>query len=324
MKRIILIVLCLFALLDSTNSYSQVDLDQILKGGPADANYLAQGYMAPALNAIGSGLNQGWYNTAATHKLFGFDLTMSGSLMYFPTGDQTYHVDNNKLTTLKLVSPSDGNVPTVFGGTSTPTYGYKSFPGTFQGPAGAELVNKFGAFPLPIFNVGIGMPKNTDLKLRIVPGVEVGGTKVTMYGAGIMHDIKQYIPGIKEAPIDLSVFFGYTSFKSEASFGPPGQVGTTDFTATTIQGVVGKKFAFLTVYGSAGYNFASGNFKATGTYTDTVTGVSFTDPVNISTSTSGPRFGGGLRLKFAIFTLHGDYTFQTYNTLTVGFGIAVR
>ncbi|MBK7650901.1 MAG: hypothetical protein IPJ20_09335 [Flammeovirgaceae bacterium] len=48
------------------------------------------------------------------------------------------------------------------------------------------------------------------------------------------------------------------------------------------------------------------------------------DPVNLDFSTSGPRITGGLRLKFAVFTLHGDYTLAKYNSLSAGFGIYVR
>lgn len=328
MKRVFLPVLCIVALTISTRSYGQSDLDNLIKGSQADANYLAQGYMAPALNAIGSGLNQGWYNTAAVHKVLGFDLTLSGSLIYYPSSDQSYQVDNNKLTTLKLVSPSSGGVPTIFGGSQAPTYDYKSGPSApFQGPAGVSAFSDLGAFPLPILNLGVGLPLNTDLKLRLLPGYKAGDATLNVFGIGLMHDVKQYIPGLKEVPLDLSAFVGYTSFTAEVPFDPknnPSQIGKTEFSATTIQGVISKKIAVLTVYGSLGYNFASGSFKATGSYPDPNTGIIMKDPVSLTSSTSGPRFGGGLRLKFAFFTLHGDYTFQTYNTLTVGFGVAVR
>jgi hypothetical protein len=48
------------------------------------------------------------------------------------------------------------------------------------------------------------------------------------------------------------------------------------------------------------------------------------DPVAIETTLNGPRMTAGMRLKLAIFTFHGDYTFQKYSTLTVGFGFSVR
>ena len=105
MKKIFALVICL-TILSWNKSFGQVDLDQILKGSKADANYLAEGYLRPILNSVSSGLNQGWYNTAANHKKLGFDLTFSASLIYYPTSDLFYKVDNAKLNTLKITSPA--------------------------------------------------------------------------------------------------------------------------------------------------------------------------------------------------------------------------
>lgn len=326
MKKLCALFVLVSGLLVSSNTWAQGDLEQLLRGSQADANYLAQGYLEPALNAIGSGLNQGWYNTAANHKKFGFDLTVSLSSIQFPSEDMTYFVDNQKLQTLQIVG--DPNAPTFVGSDVAPTYAYKApLTGSFQGPPGVNVSSlPLGGLPLPIFNLGIGLMWNTDLKIRWASFSPSGGANVNLFGLAVQHDIKQHIPGIKELPFDLSALVGYTSFSSEVGFDPafPDQKGKTDFSATTIQGLIGKKFSVLTVYGGVGYNFSSGSFKATGTYTDGVTGNTFVDPINTTASVSGPRFTGGLRLKLAVFTLHGDYTFQRYNTITVGFGIAVR
>ncbi len=334
MRKYITLIVCVSAVFVSSRTMGQADLDQLLKGSQADANYLAQGYLTPVLNAIGSGLNQGWANTAATHKKFGFDLTLSVSSIQFPSDDSFYKVDNSKLTTLNLISPADGNAPTFVGSDVAPTYRYKDpstgteIPGSdFQGPAGINLKDiPLGGLPLPMVNIGIGIPVVGDVKVRWA-SVNSAGAKVNLLGFAIQHDIKQHIPGIKEVPFDLSALIGYTTFNSEVSFDAannPNQKGQADFSATTIQALIGKKFSVLSLYGGIGYNFSSGSFKAVGSYPDATTGITLTDPVSISSSVSGPRITGGLRLKLAIFTLHGDYTFQRYNTITVGFGIAVR
>ena len=328
MKKIFALVICL-TILSWNKSFGQVDLDQILKGSKADANYLAEGYLRPILNSVSSGLNQGWYNTAANHKKLGFDFTFSASLIYYPTADLFYKVDNAKLTTLKITSPADGQAPTFIGPkTPLPQYDYKSGPSsTFFGSPGIDVKTlPLGGLPLPIANLGIGLPKNIDLKVRFVPLTKIGDTNVSLFGLGLLHDIKQYIPGIKMVPFDLSIFAGYTSFKTDVAFDSahPDQIGKSEFTSSTIQALIGKKFAVATIYGSVGYNFSSGSYKATGTYPDSHTGIALVDPVSLTSSVSGPRATGGVRLKFAVFTLHADYTLQTYKTLTVGFGIAVR
>ena len=332
MRKYITLIVCMSAMFVTSRTMGQADLNDLLKGSQADANYLAQGYLEPVLNAIGSGLNQGWANTAATHKKFGFDLTISISSIQFPSEDSFYKVDNSKLQTLNLVSPTDGNAPTFIGSDVAPTFRYKSggieIPGSdFQGPPGVNLTDiPLGGLPLPMVNLGIGIPVVGDVKIRWASVSSDAGAKINLLGFAVQHDIKQHIPGLKEVPFDLSALIGYTSFSSEVGFDSsnPSQVGKADFSATTIQGLIGKKFSVLTVYGGVGYNFSSGSFKAVGSYPDATTGITLTDPVSISSSVSGPRITGGLRLKLAIFTFHGDYTFQRYNTITLGFGIAVR
>jgi hypothetical protein len=340
MKKNQLLIVFALSALATVPTYGQFgDIDQLLKGSKADANYLAQGYLTPAMNTFGNGLNQGWYNTAANHKKFGVDLTVSVSSIQFPSSDEKYFVDNNKLTTLRVAdegSPSNAptftkggaNAPTLFGSDAvTPRYYFKSDPtnSTFiNGPTGSNVKKDIplGGIPVPMINLGIGIPGNTDLRFRYATTSSTG-TSVNLWGVGVLHDVKQHIPGIKMLPFDLSAFVGYTSFKAETTFGP-GQTGLAEFTATTIQALVSKKFAVLTLYGAGGYNIANGSFKAKGSFDSGTPGVTLVDPVSISSSSSGPRVTAGLRLKLAVFTIHGDYTFQKYNTLTVGFGISVR
>ena len=41
-------------------------------------------------------------------------------------------------------------------------------------------------------------------------------------------------------------------------------------------------------------------------------------------SDTGANFTAGLRLKLAIFTIHADYNFQQYNSITAGIGFSFR
>jgi len=336
-----LVLVALVVMLSSSLVSAQFDFESILKGSKADANKLVEGYMTPAMNAIGMGLNQGWYNTAKPHKTLGVDLTVTTSLMYFPTSDQTYFVDNTKLQNLKLVSydgkaidpaTGSGNVPTIFGPDKSPVYKVRDN-GTgllgpeITGPSGLDLKKAIGigAMPVPMYLLGIGLPKKIDLKIRFAPTLTVGDSKYSLLGFGLMHDVGQYIPGVKALPIDISLFAGYTRVKAEVGFDRPDQKGVLEFNSTTIQALISKKVSVLTVYGGLGYNMASSNLGVNGNYDLDGDGSYETkDPVALNFSTSGVRATGGLRLKLAVFTLHGDYTLAKYNSLTVGFGINVR
>ena len=55
-----------------------------------------------------------WYNTAAVHKPFGFDLTIGGGLVEVPMAEQMFSLTD--LTNLKPADPNITQAPT-FGGT---------------------------------------------------------------------------------------------------------------------------------------------------------------------------------------------------------------
>ena len=87
MKKVRL-VLCLS--LFSLMAFSQTDVVEFLKAGKKDANTLFRAYLEPYAFALGDGLNNGWYNSAKTHKLFGFDLTVSVSAIQIPEESKTF------------------------------------------------------------------------------------------------------------------------------------------------------------------------------------------------------------------------------------------
>lgn len=342
MKRSIPTLICALAFFGA--AHAQSDLDNLIKGSTEDANYLVKGYITPALNTVGYGLTQGWYNTAKPHKVLGFDLTITAATIAIPSSDLTYRVDNSVLKNVYLssVSPGgaainptngSGDVPTIFGADVTPQYRFRQGNSLIQGAPGLNLdVPVVGtAVPIPMVQLGIGLPKGTDVKLRFFPstGLGTGGKdgSVGMFGIGVLHDVKQYIPGVKELPFDLSAFVGYTKLNFDVNLDPannPDQKATFQSSGTTIQGLISKKISVLTLYGGLGYNFISADLNVKGTYDLSGTGSKTPVPISVSVSQSSPSFTAGLRLKLAIFTFHGDYTFQKYSALTVGFGFNVR
>lgn len=326
----------------STSLQAQEEIDKLFQEGVQDGKYLLTGYLNPFMKCLGTGLNQGWYNTAEVHKVPGFDLTITANVMYIPDKDMFYHVDNSKLSTVALEGGS-GNAPTMFGPDTPPTYRILFPDGTpstetLTGPPGLNLKEEINRniLPVPMAHLGIGLPKGFDLKIRWAPPVNIGedGT-FKIFGIGVMHNVKQYIPGLKLLPFDLSGFVGYTSMKIDLDMSGdyPGenQRGVFKMSSTTIQGLISKKFSVVTFYGGLGYNIAKSRLAVEGTYnfnyesgdTDT-TDPGETNPAELKFSASGPRATAGIRLKLAILTLHADYTLQKYNALTIGLGFSVR
>lgn len=317
------------------------DIGGLLEGSAADAKYVSEGYISPMMKALGYGLNQGWYNTAKPHNFPGFDLTLSVNPVFVPATDKIFRVDNNKLQSFsltkdmdgKVIGPSEsGNIPTVLGADKSTTYTMDPPAiGSFSGPAGIGI----GFFPTPTLNLGIGLPKGTDLKIRFVPtldfnkmtGGELDGS-FGLFGVGVMHDFKQWIPGIKALPFDLSVFVGYTKMKLDIAVTEGGANGKTELSssATTVQVLISKKLSVFTPYAGLGMNMAKTKLALKGDYDfdNNASTAPTKDPFNFETDSNGPRATVGFRLKFGPLTLHGDYTLAKYNAASAGLGIAVR
>lgn len=331
------------ALLITHNSQAQDDFDRLLEAGVENANILLEGYVGPALEGFGTGLGNGWYNTAATHRPAGFDLTVTVNAAYVPDRDLFY--SPNFASGLSFVAPAD-RAPTIFGPKEDlPVYQYdyefegRQFTGTFEAPEGLDLEEEVGftAVPVPMAQLGIGIIKNTDIKIRWTPEIDLGddGT-FKLIGFGIQHDIKQYIPGIKLLPFDLALFAGYTSISSEVTFETDGTgsgvnttngMGIFDVNTLTVQALISKKFSVITFYGGLGFNSVRSELALEGDYEvtdDNGNVANYSDPISLKVNAGGPRLTAGMRLKLAILTLHADYTLQEFNTLTVGVGFTFR
>ncbi len=313
---------------------AQIDFSTFLEGGVQDANRIMESYLEPAFLGFGYGINSGWYNTAKPHKLLGFDITPTVTMAMIPSDAEFFTFDDAGFTNISLNPNSPTNqAPTLFGpnlpADQLPLLDYTSGGNTISltSPTGLGLDEEipFNAVPSGMVQVGIGLVKNTDLKLRIVPTIESEGEfEFSMFGIGVMHDLKQWIPGFKQLPFDFSGFVGWnrintTIFLDEDN---PDQFSEFSTSGFTLQGIVSKKLAILTLFGGLGFSTTKTNFTLNGTY-DTDAGT-FTDPIDFDFTSGGPRINVGMRLKLLILTLHADYAIQKYNTLTLGVGLSIR
>ncbi len=325
------------------------NFDEFLRAGTGDANTLISNYMKPAMTGFGYGINGGWYNTAKTHKKLGFDLTISVNAAQIPSSDEFFTFNNSDYSNIRLATGNSAESPTLMGPSSqgplleafsSVNIGgvNQEFTSQFRAPQGAGL-GSFNVVPVPTVNLGIGLIKNTDLKVRYVPEVSQDDFKISLIGFGIMHDIKQYIPVLKKLPLDISILAAYTDADIEYDLNGLGlagsnQLATYDVTAWTAQLLVSKKLALLTLYGGIGYNSATTSLAMTGNYDIEVAAevngqlgseiLTLVDPINLEFDSNGIRATAGLRIKLAIFTFHADYTAQEYNIISGGFGIALR
>lgn len=336
-------------LLGSAVTFSQIDNVDFLRAGAADGVKIIEAYLAPWANAFGAGLNGSWYNTAKPHKLGGFDITAAFNVGFVPSSAGTYDVGSLGLTTLT----GSGTAPTISGDKNPGPTLTKTVSGITLASFALPPGTNWKMVPVPTAQVGIGLPLGTELKVRYIPKINIKDGDISLWGVGLMHNVTQYIPGTKLLPFDVSVFGGYTKLQGHIPVslqpGTPTAYSTAwDFAsqrmAASVQAfnisVVGSlNIPVLTVYGGLGYSKTQTKIELEGNYPT---------PVFVATPTphseyndsgvlsgdelpgidiknfSGVRANAGVRFKFAVVTIHIDYTRSQYNVLSAGLGISFR
>ena len=349
-------LLLAFLVLLSGTSYAQFQFpdsenlfEEFLLGGKDDANILLGQYMLPGMKGLGYGVNSGWYNTAKPHETFGFDITISYVNAIVPEADKTFEFVDSDYQFTSLGSGSSATLPTLMGiahapadrsrldlslDGSTVVNGYNAPDGVSGDIDKVTMIS--GSVPTPIIQVGFGLVKGTEIKIRWLPNINIGDGefKLNYFGLGGMHSISQWLPVFKNIPVDISAFVGWTTISAEyaipENFNVPGanQRATADITTFTYQLIASAHVSVLTGYVALGYDNFKTNFKMLGTYdisAPTVPLPELVDPINLDQSgNSGFRTAFGARLKLSIITLTADYTLREYNTLTLSLGFSVR
>ncbi len=346
---------CLFALPAS----AQNEITEIIKTGPQDAFKLASAYFEPAFRGFGSGMNSNWYNTARTHRPGGFSITLASlNVAFAPNRDRSFDVRELGLKSeyARLKNPeSDFTAPTILGKDQpgaefgvyipNPNTGEETEVASFRLPEGSGI----HFVPVPMIQANAGLFKGTEVAVRLIPKIKPWKNygSIQLYGGGLKHDIKQYIPGIRRLPFDLSLMAGFTFLQyelpldlsppemTEPASGSPGDYTTqrleAQFKGLTTNLILSKTFSVITLYGSAGYNFSETGIHLRGTYPvvsnlradGVVEYEDFTDPVSFrSRQGKGVKANAGFRLQLAIFMLYAEGALADYPSVSAGVGLS--
>jgi hypothetical protein len=352
MKRLILLV---WAGLFFHIAFSQSNVVEFLKAGKSDANSLVRAYLNPYALALGDGLNNGWYNSAATHKLFGFDFSINVSAIQIPNEATTFDINALGLTRLTLEDPSKHIAPTVAG---TDVDGPRLLVrengktiASFNTPPGAGL----DIIPVPMAQIGFGLLPHTDVIGRFVPEMKYDNEgdemKIGFWGIGVKHNFKEWIPVLKALPFDASIFGSYSAVnaQSELSLDPndfsDGNVRVTFGTDTNqmlkfntktskFGLVLSKKIGVLTVFGGIGQSKSETTIDLLGKYvvettlnvdgTNIVTKDNLDDPIDVTFDSTNLCVDAGLRLKLAFFSLYGSINKAEYTSYNAGVSLGFR
>jgi len=293
-------------------------LNDVVQESLHDSEILLEGYMSPLGSILGSGLNGGWYNTAKSHSLGGFDITAGLHIISIPSNSETFNPSDDFN---QFQIQGNQNIPTFVGSDNTNSQiivpGGESFPA----PIGIDLPS----IPVPYFQGSIGGPKKTDILFRVSPfKLDFGDMKFGYWGIGFKHDLLQWIPVANKIPIDLSYLVSYSKLSSTFNFYGDKNL---DFKVRGLNQYLclSKKLSFITLYSGVGYHFSNSRLKLNGDFV--------IDPNKEQITLSNPfdfNFGGvngfktdlGVRMKILVFAIHAQWTRAEYNMFTFGIGLS--
>ena len=347
MKKFAILILILVSTF-TMNAQEDDGLESILYANIQDANKLTQAYLNPGMKGLIYGMNSGWYHTAKAHKTFGFDISIGLNASMVPSKDELF-----KFADLGLSSSTKANYatsPTVGGTnnsaaqatvTATAQIEGQTVSKEFKMPAGVKEDLPLNAVPTPSVQFTLGLPKQFDVMVRLVPEVGSDDVKGNLFGIGVKKEITSLFGIIEKLPIHISLLGAYTNMdvnyniQNESSIPGANQVATFNLNAYTVQAIASINFPIINFYGGIGYGAGTSNLKMLGTYNLSYdTGYPppnnkkdappLTDPINLDFDASGVRATLGTRLSLGFFKIFADYTVQEYNTLSAGIAFSFR
>ncbi|MGV8096536.1 MAG: DUF6588 family protein [Mangrovibacterium sp.] len=334
--------------------FAQSDVVNFIQAGKEDASKLFEAYLNPYVMALGDGLNNGWFNSAATHKILGMDLSVNVSAVRIPTSAQSFNVNELGLVRTALLS-GNPNAPTVAGKEEDgPTMKVSLDPNNpsrtleFDLPQGSG----YDLVPVPMAQITVGVLPHSDLSIRYVPERSYNDDEISfdMIGLGFKNNFMRWIPGLKLLPFDASVFVNYSKINAESALDFSANdyndvfvaVSRNEYvhdenqrllidTRTTSYGlVVSKKMSVLTLFASAGHSSSKSDIDLKGTYPfakyENNESVIYgeTDPITVDFESSNVALSAGFRLKLAFFSLYGSINRLEYTSYNAGIAFGFR
>lgn len=291
----------------------------------------AKGYVTPFGEALGAGLNSGFYYDADIHGILGFDIGLKVGATSFGDLAKTYTFNTPaQMTvggqTLNRNTNYDASIvaPTAIGASGGKALTIRNSLAALNGdtlfsfPGGVKEVA--GMYPsAATLQASVGLPFGIEVMGRFIPSTKVGDFgKINLSGFGVRYDIDQWIP--VPLPVDIAIHFATQKLTLKDVDGKRDVLSATG-TAYGIEASVG--LLFFDVY--AGFQLE----KSTVTLGD----YEYTDP---ATKVIIPLKGFGIEGKnksritvggtftLLIVKVHAEYNMAEVPTAAVGLAVAFR
>lgn len=332
----------IFILLFCINSINAQDnIEKLLISGVNDAKRFAASYITPGAESLMYSMNSGWYSTAKVHKPLGFDISLVASGHFVNDSDQSFNLNVADYENIRFEDGSQSKaVATIFGennpGVSVIARVEEN--GLSQDveillPNGVSS-NSVDVLPAAFLQAELGLLKSTEIKVRYFPKVNTDDVETEMIGLAVQHELTSWLPLGQILPVDISGLVAYTKLDSRFDFSGDvalrGENQRLELGAETwlFEVIASTKLPIINFYGGLGYVSGDSDLDLKGTYIIEPTIFTqervLTDPFTVNNDISGLRATVGAKLKLGFFGLNADYTFQEYETISVGLHFGFR
>lgn len=343
MKKLLIVFVGILTLTTTSLKAQNDGVESILLAS-GDADKLMTAYINPAMKGLIFGMNNGWYHTAKTHKLLGFDLSIGLNASIVPSSDEIFRFADLGLSNTTSTAATGATVagqnnlqsPVTFNG----TVNGQNVSATFNMPGGTKDDLPLNAVPTPAVQFSIGLPWKMDAMLRLVPKVGSDDVKGNLMGLGVKKEITSWFGPMKKTPLHVSLLAAYTTMKVDydvqngSSINGSNQRAEFKLNSYNIEAIASLNFPFINIFGGIGYNSGSSELNMLGTYqleydtgqpapNDTVT-ETVVDPLQLDFEAKGFKSTIGARISLGFFKIFGSYTIQNYNTINAGIALSFR
>lgn len=321
-------------------SFSQIDLGPVLTSGLDDAQKFASSYLNPGFNAVAFNLSNGWYSSAKAKGLGSFEVAIIGNVSFTSSSQQSFELNTNDYNFLQF---SDGssikNVANVLGENDpninamvvyTDDNGNQQSVG-FELPQGLSK-NGINFVPSAMLQANVGLIFGTEAIIRALPEFSTSDSKARFYGFGLKNEFNNWIPGAKILPIKIAGIVNYSKFVGRFGLDETplvtgeGQRINTKLDTWAFDLILSTNLPVINFYAGGGYVMANSRYALEGEYEITTgpnSGETIVDPIRGTTNIDGFRATLGTRLSLGVFKLFADYSFQEFNTVSVGMGFGI-
>ncbi len=189
-----------------------------------DMLFLADGFASPASNSAVYQGTAGWFTSAESLDEWKVDVSMHVNALFVPSSKKEFTINNNDFKILSIMGGDSGAIlPTAFGGNTNVQFeGELDYLGQTIQIENFDAIDGLdkGTLIYPFAQVSVGLPFETEVGIRVLPEMEVDGSKFSTYGIALKHNFSQYFRFNEKEDLQLAGIISYNIFDVKYEFDP--------------------------------------------------------------------------------------------------------